>query len=313
MTAIANNMTLGAGGVTLIQGYEKLRLTGYDDKTGTPNPPKKGSPGVPTIGWGHTGPSVYLGQIITSTQADAFFTADTQSAVDAVNKYVTVALNQNEFDALVAFAFNAGIGGFKNSTLLKLLNSGDYLGAADELDNWIYAGKKISNGLINRRAAEKNLFLEDSRTFGGPRCFPAHITIQTSPTSTKPISEIRIGDVVLAFDPAADQGRGAMVPKRLKRLFRNTTTEWIKLTWLVDGQPQELVATPGHHMLDKSGGFTRLDRLVINGKAEVVLASGAVVEADVEHISYSAETAHLFEQAASSLQTSANHAAGLVH
>ena len=118
---------------------------------------------------------------------------------------------------------------------------------------------------------------------------------------------------MLAFDPAADQGRGAMVPKRVKRLFRNTTTEWIKLTWLVDGQPQELVATPGHHMLDKSGGFTRLDRLVINGKAEVVLASGAVVEADVEHISYSAETAHLFEQAASSLQTSANHAAGLVH
>ena len=99
----------------------------------------------------------------------------------------------------------------------------------------------------------------------------------------------------------------------LKRLFHNTTTEWIKLTWLENGEAKELVATPGHHMLDKFGAFTRLDLLVHSDKAEVVLASGAVVEAKAEHITYSAETASLFEQAASDPQSAASGAVGLMH
>jgi hypothetical protein len=138
------------------------------------------------------------------------------------------------------------------------------------------------------------------------RCFPADTPIQTSLTSTKPISEIRVGDVVMAFDPVADGGRGALVPKRVKRLFRNTTTEWIKLTWLENGEAKELVATPGHHMLDKTGAFTQLDRLVKNGKAEVISAAGEVIEATATRITYSPETAHLFEQASSSPHSSAN-------
>jgi hypothetical protein len=137
--------------------------------------------------------------------------------------------------------------------------------------------------------------------------------IQTSLTSTKPISEIRVGDVVLSFDPKADGGRGALVPQRVKRLFRNSTTEWIKLTWLENGEAKELVATPGHHMLDKTGAFTRLDRMVQNGKAEIVLASGEVVKAKAERITYSAETAHMFEQAASHTQPVANSAFGLMN
>jgi hypothetical protein len=136
------------------------------------------------------------------------------------------------------------------------------------------------------------------------KCFPANTAIQTSLTSTKPISEIRVGDVVMSFDPKADGGRGALVHKRVKRLFRNSTTEWIKLTWLENDEAKELVATPGHHMLDKTGAFMRLDLMVQNGKAELVLASGEVVEAQAEHITYSAETAHLFEQAT----PSTNHA-----
>jgi hypothetical protein len=145
------------------------------------------------------------------------------------------------------------------------------------------------------------------------QCFPANTPVQISQTENKPISEIRVGDIVMSFDPTADGGRGALVPKRVKRLFRNTTTEWIKLTWLENGEAKKLVATPGHHMLDKTGAFTRLDRLVQNGKAEIVLASGEVVEAQAEHITYSAETAHLFEQAGSSSQIAINGADGLMN
>jgi hypothetical protein len=146
-----------------------------------------------------------------------------------------------------------------------------------------------------------------------PKCFPSDTMISLENGNTKPISEIRVGDVVMSFDPAVDGGRGALVPKRVKRLFRNTTTEWIKLTWLENGEAKELVATPGHHMLDKTGAFTRLDLMMQNGKAEIVLASGEVVEANAEHITYSAETAHLFEQAGSSSQIAINGADGLMN
>jgi hypothetical protein len=146
-----------------------------------------------------------------------------------------------------------------------------------------------------------------------PKCFPATTHVQTSSTETKPISEIRVGDVVMSFDPTADGGRGALVPKRVKRLFRNTTTEWIKLTWLENSEAKELVATPGHHMLDKTGAFMRLDLMVQNGKAEIVLASGEVVEAKAEHITYSTETAHLFAQATPSTNPATIGAAGLMN
>ena len=64
-------------------------------------------------------------------------------------------------------------------------------------------------------------FYEDAPT----RCFPAHTRIQTSRTTSTAISALRVGDVVLAFDARADKGRGALVPRRVARLYRNTTTE----------------------------------------------------------------------------------------
>ena len=83
----------------------------------------------------------------------------------------------------------------------------------------------------------------------------------------------------------------------MTRLFRNTTTEWLKLNWVEGGELHELVATPGHHMLDRFGQFPRLDEMVRNGSAEVVPASGHVVKVTAERIVYSLATAHLFEQA----------------
>ena len=66
------------------------------------------------------------------------------------------------------------------------------------------------------------------------------------------------------------------VPRRVTRLFRNSTSEWIKLTWVdpVLGESQELVATPGHNKLDKFGRFTRLDALVKGNTCEMAERPG---------------------------------------
>jgi hypothetical protein len=129
------------------------------------------------------------------------------------------------------------------------------------------------------------------------QCFPASTPITISPTETRPISDIRVGDTVLAFDSAADLGRGALVPSRVVRLYRNTTDEWVKLTWAEGGEAKELVTTPGHHFLDRFGNFPTIEEMLENGRATVVLASGELTEVTAERIIYSAETAHLFEQA----------------
>ncbi|KQD16250.1 lysozyme [Acinetobacter baumannii] len=69
-------------------------------------------------------------------------------------------LTQNQFDALVSLAYNIGSGAFKGSTLLKLLNKGDYKGAADQFLVWNKAGGKVMKGLVRRREAERALFLK---------------------------------------------------------------------------------------------------------------------------------------------------------
>lgn len=135
---------------------------------------------------------------------------------------------------------------------------------------------------------------------GFPReCFPASAPIAVSLTETRPISDIRVGDTVLAFDPAADFGRGALVPRKVVRLYRNSTDAWVKLTWFEGGEAKELVATPGHHFLDRFGNFPTIEEMLENGKATVVLASGELTEVTAERVVWSAETAHLFEQAQS--------------
>jgi hypothetical protein len=90
------------------------------------------------------------------------------------------------------------------------------------------------------KAALSSVLTEDSRIYGeifgdlvgAPKCFPAHTRIQTSRTTSTAISALRVGDVVLAFDARADRGRGALVPRRVVRLYRNTTTDWLRLRWV---------------------------------------------------------------------------------
>ncbi|OQS41126.1 lysozyme [Chromobacterium haemolyticum] len=140
-------MKASNGGIKLIQGFEGLRLKAYQD-----------SVGVWTIGYGHTGPDVTPGQVITQAQADALLARDLERFEAGVARLVKVPLNQNQFDALVCFSFNLGLGALQGSTLLRLLNAGDYAGAAVQFPRWNKAGGKELPGLTRRRAAEQSLF-----------------------------------------------------------------------------------------------------------------------------------------------------------
>ncbi|MFT4064259.1 lysozyme [Paraburkholderia sp.] len=112
-----------------------------------------------TIGVGHTGPEVRYGLTWTPDQAEAQLLANVAGAVAAVNRLVKTPLTQAEFDALVDFVFNLGVGAFAGSTMLKLLNSGNHAAAANEFKKWDMAGGKHVAGLLRRRLAEKAEFL----------------------------------------------------------------------------------------------------------------------------------------------------------
>ena len=139
-------------GVDLICGFEGKRLTAYDDGVG-----------VWTIGFGTTvypnGIKVMKGDTCTEAQAKTYMAHDLKKFEATVNKAVTVQLNQNQFDALVSLAYNIGTNAFSKSTLVKKLNANDIRGAADQFDVWVNAGGKRMQGLVNRRAKEKALFL----------------------------------------------------------------------------------------------------------------------------------------------------------
>jgi lysozyme len=146
---MTNNFTYGKYGLLLTEGFEGVELTAYPDVGG-----------VWTIGYGHTGPNVHKGLTITQAQAEQFLLQDVKRAADAVNTYVTVAISQDEFDALTDFTFNAGTGALEGSTLLKDLNAGNFAGAAAQFDAWDHAGGKVVAGLLRRREAEEKLFEE---------------------------------------------------------------------------------------------------------------------------------------------------------
>lgn len=150
---------ISSNGLHLIKTAEGLELEAYPDP---------GSGGAPwTIGHGHTGPEVYEGLVWTPEQAEQALRDDVARFECDVASLVTVPINQNQFDALVSFAFNVGSDidsddaaeGLGDSTLLKKLNAGDYQGAADEFPKWNKSCGQVMNGLVTRRAAERELFL----------------------------------------------------------------------------------------------------------------------------------------------------------
>lgn len=132
-------------GLALIKSFEACSLTGYADVGG-----------VPTIGWGHTGPNVRVGATITQATADALLRMDLCYAEIAL---VGLALNQNQFDALVSLVFNIGGANFSGSTLRRFLKQGNHAAAARQFLVWDNVHGKEVAGLKRRREAECKLFM----------------------------------------------------------------------------------------------------------------------------------------------------------
>ncbi|MEM9168622.1 MAG: lysozyme [Pseudomonadota bacterium] len=146
-------MKTSESGIALLKEFEGLELEAYQDIAG-----------IWTIGYGHTGPDVKPGMRISEREAEALLRRDLRSREDAVSSLTSVSLNQNEFDALVSFVYNVGIGAYRGSTARKRLNRGNREGAADALTWWNKATVdgvlRPVLGLTRRRAAERALFLK---------------------------------------------------------------------------------------------------------------------------------------------------------
>lgn len=126
------------------------------------------SGGAPTIGIGHllskeerlSGKIYINGEYIkytdglTEKQINDLVVQDVKLPVYVVNTSSKVPLNQNEFEALVSFVYNIGNTAFKNSTLLKLLRTGDYASVPAQMRRWVHDGGKVVKGLANRREKE---------------------------------------------------------------------------------------------------------------------------------------------------------------
>lgn len=155
-------MEMSDNGLRKLTQWEGVVLFAYDDF----DPParrrkiKRGDKvnGTLTIGIGHTGADVHPGMEITEAEARELLRQDLQSFETAVNRAVKVPLSQNQFDALVSFAFNVGVGNFRSSTLLKKLNQGNYDAVPGELMKWTKSKGKQMQGLVNRRSAEAGLW-----------------------------------------------------------------------------------------------------------------------------------------------------------
>jgi len=145
-------LNISPKGIAFLQGWEKCKLKAYPDpgsRDGTPW----------TIGWGATGPGITRGTVWTQEQADARFAKDIAPRVAAVNRALGADIahtTQDEFDALVSFHYNTGAIG--TATLTKKHKAGDHLGAIAEFRKWNKNDGKVMKGLINRRAAEIELY-----------------------------------------------------------------------------------------------------------------------------------------------------------
>lgn len=132
-----------------IKHWEGLRLEAY-----LPTPRDKW-----TIGYGHTA-TVKPGMVITEKQAEKLLRADIKWVRKTIKDLVEVPLSQPQYDALASLIFNIGRPQFSGSTLLRKLNTYDYVGAADEFPKWRRQKGRILPGLVRRRKAEQRMFLE---------------------------------------------------------------------------------------------------------------------------------------------------------
>ncbi|MBE9032959.1 glycoside hydrolase family protein [filamentous cyanobacterium LEGE 11480] len=219
-------------GLKLLTTFEGCELEAYDDGVG-----------VWTIGYGHTA-GVAPGMRITQAEAEEFLRQDLELFESYVEDLVEVDLSADQFSALVCFCYNTGPGqaGFGGSTLLRLLNSGDFEGAAQQFPRWNKGDGKVMLGLTRRRLAEQALFRSQPWEFalthdGNIATIATASTPATPPRSfqlTEPrmtgedIRQFQIGLQNAGFDLAADGVFGSGTAAALR--------EWqAREGWTVDG------------------------------------------------------------------------------
>lgn len=146
-------MKISENGLNLIKQFEGFRSQCYLDAVQKP-----------TIGYGtliDTKEEQYLKtKTINESEATQLLRYDLGKYERVVDDLVTVDLNQNQFDALCVFVYNVGLGNFKSSTMLKLVNQKKFTEAADQFSRWNKAGGKVLAGLTRRRQAEMELFIK---------------------------------------------------------------------------------------------------------------------------------------------------------
>lgn len=133
-------------GIDLIKHFEGCELKAY-----------KCPAGVWTIGYGHT-KGVEPGDEWSEDHANHMLEVELEEYEGYVSKYVTAPLGQNQFDALVSWTYNLGGGNLSASTMLKVLNAGEYEEVPNQMLRWNKAGGKVLEGLTRRRQAEADMF-----------------------------------------------------------------------------------------------------------------------------------------------------------
>ena len=150
---VTGQRDISENGFAIIREFEGFRSQAYLD-TG----------GVWTIGYGTikypNGVRVKKGDTCTQGQAELWLKNDCLWVDACLDKYIKVKVSQNQFDALASFVYNIGETAFAKSTMLKALNAGNFAGAANQFDRWVYDNGKLIKGLVNRREKERALFLK---------------------------------------------------------------------------------------------------------------------------------------------------------
>lgn len=144
-------MRVNEAGLALIRAYEGFRGQAY-----------RCPAGILTIGYGHTSmagpPDVRAGMRMNKAQAEAVLAADVAVFASEIARFIRVELSGNQFSALVSFAYNAGTGAFRKSSVLAAVNRGDFDSVPRRLNLWVKAGGRTLPGLVKRRASEGQLF-----------------------------------------------------------------------------------------------------------------------------------------------------------
>jgi lysozyme len=171
-------------GRALIKAHEGKRLVAY-----------RCPAGVWTIGYGHTSaagaPEVKPGMRISQIEADAILARDLEAFEKGVRSLVKGPLTQGQFDALVSFTFNVGLGALKRSTLLKRLNAGQHKAVPAELMKWTRAGGRELPGLVRRRRDEAELWRSLDPAATGGRADAGNVDVPADIANPKPLMQSR--------------------------------------------------------------------------------------------------------------------------